>query len=888
MSAERDRAGGAPSLTRRLVPLAVGALLLTAARVPAQGSTIPPQIVLDNGVIAAEFDTSGTSLDLSRLRALVNLPPLAPIQMAPGSGGWTVRLVVGDSGAADWFEFSMDGSTAESAPGTGSLISLSLDELLVFEPPEGLIADWSGEVSVAGQGTPFTVTSTWMLVPGEPYLDTTIRVTLDPDLPLPYYVSQVAHPELKVASFSAPTETLVAPWIGGNLVVDPTNPGNPFPSLLDQSTYFFFPVNVSGFYDGRTPSSCFFLTATDADDHLKELLIGVDEGDLGSTGDTSPPHVSFAMRHVPEDIFANRDVQMPYAVRLGAVVGDWWAVVEHQRRLLRDEIPWYQGPVGSPSHPMPQAAKQLVAELLFQPGYHGDHLDMLSRQAMNMTRVLGPHVNVYLYGAHAPDTFDHWYLEDGYLPGRPSFVGAVREAQKQFQHVVSPYVNGSLGADWTDPALDPPITDPSQLMLDVEASFLIDEDGQPHHFYGPHGPPRAGFLCPGATWWQSFFPQNIREIAAFTDMRGAYLDYFLTGPCFSTEHLHAPGGGNWMNVTRMQQLRDTHLAPFDELVVPMEFVFGRFTEEIHTMHVDPANNLLSAEDHPGSQPPLPKPMDNAVTIPLFRAIHDNVKLGRIPGPLPSDAGRRAWMEANATLTFGQIPGLTRAIPELIPIFSQRFAFAPTWGFLGNNEVDPGNLGASAPSNDVGFPDNFVPQKQALNVPYLRFLSDLTAVLRDHGFLTWHNGTIRKLPLFDISLVGPPGFDGVPGVELDPDDGLQTNTPVYVEEWLVPGMFQAPDDLGTPDSGSLAFVAANPWVDPVEQGIFDLDFALVPGQYPGWTNTTPYTVTVYDQDGDVTALPGPFSGPFVLSNVSGLERIEAGEIVWWVFRKVTTP
>jgi hypothetical protein len=859
------------------------------------GGTLPAAPVLQNGQLRLEFETidnapdPGTRLELVSARHVGVLPLPPPVQMAPRSGGWTVRLVGQGSGGGDWLEFSADGSVVLSETGIGSLDDLVLEEVTLSTPPPTLFARWSAEVTFDGETVPLEVRTQWALLPGEPFADTTMRVIL-PDLPdLGVYLGQARHPDLKISDYGTPDDTLVVPWVSGNLVRNPTDPTLKFPFKLSQSTFFLFPVNVTAYYDAATPSRCLYLATTDADDHLKELLIGVDD-DADDGPQQGGRHVTMNMRHLPADVFDVRDWETPYGVRVGVFEGDWWDVVAAWRRHRASDVPWYQGPVGSPAHPMPAAGKQVVAELLFVPGYEGDHMDMLTRQVVAMSRILGRHVNVYLYGAYMPDRFFHWYLDGGYLPGRPSFAGAVRESQKQFGHVVSPYVCGTLAADWTDPALQPPITDPPQVLVDAYDSFAIDETGAPRFVASAADPPRSGVLCAGGPWARDAFPEDAREIALFSEMKGIYLDYWLTWPCFSTEHLHAPGGGDWMNVMRMEQLRDLTAAPHEELVVPMEFVHGRFTEEVDTMHVDPAENLLSAEDYPGTT--IQKPMENAETIPLFRALFDNVKLSRITTRVPSLPGRRSWIEAANIFTFGQVPSVNRAIPELIPIFSERYLFAPNYHFLSKLPTSDGSIGFGAATGPTDTP-TFVPDKGSLAVPYLRFLRVLTEVLRDQGFLLWHNGTIRKLPERELTLVAPPGFDGQPGAEAEIDDGVQTNTPMYVEEPIVPGMFQAPKDLLPPEdiwANSLAFVAANPWVDPAEAAVFDLDFTFVPDpiHYPGWNPLTFYTVTRFDADGGVSQLPGQYQGAFTLTDHAPLQRLQPEDVYWWVFREVQAP
>jgi len=177
----------------------------------------------------------------------------------------------------------------------------------------------------------------------------------------------------------------------------------------------------------------------------------------------------------------------------------------------------------------------------------------------------------------------------------------------------------------------------------------------------------------------------------------------------------------------------------------------------------------------------------------------------------------------------------------------------------------------------GAADALAKAKPAFNAPYYRFLAALTRALRDHGLRIWHNGTIRRLPSFTVTPV--PGFNGIPGLETDPDPPDISNHS-YVEQPVVPGMFQAPPDIAAPLASSLAFVLANPWVDPAQTATFPVAFTFEPALYPGWTNFTPYVVTRQDADGNLENIPGVHTGALALNR-----NVPPGEITWWVFTRM---
>src|SRR5215510_4310574 len=138
-------------------------------------------------------------------------------------------------------------------------------------------------------------------------------------------------------------------------------------------------------------------------------------------------------------------------------------------------------------------------------------------------------------------------------------------------------------------------------------------------------------------------------------------------------------------------------------------------------------------------------MPNAHIVPLFRAVHDNVKLARIMGQNSyADPAQRAWVEAVSVLTFGRIPSLSWSFSEIDSPITQRFPFASFIGLLG------GPADGDFPFED-GPPPGFSPfegddvleslcdWKPKKHFPFHRELTGLTGALRDFGLRTWHNG-----------------------------------------------------------------------------------------------------------------------------------------------------
>jgi len=282
---------------------------------------------------------------------------------------------------------------------------------------------------------------------------------------------------------------------------------------------------------------------------------------------------------------------------------------------------------------------------------------------------------------------------------------------------------------------------------------------------------------------------------------------------------------------------------------------------------------------------------NAQVVPLFRAIFDNVKMARIIGADPyRDPGQRTWAEAVSVFTFGRIPSFSWSFSEIDSVVDQRFPFADFFAQLGGPEVSrpigvpPGGDCERHPSGGPGLfgtTCHFEPKPVA---GFHRALTGMTDALR-RGFLTWHNGTLRRLPRYEVT--APPTFDGAATVDPDLTDGVMPFTPVYLEQlpdsarFLVPGMYEAPaDSPDTEHAGTLAFVLCNPWPLPDADASMQATFTFEPSLYPGWSDTTRYQVTAWNHGQPMVSSP-VLSGPFTSVDVT----VAPATIRWWVFKKM---
>ncbi len=878
---------------------------------------LPEAVGLTNGLVRFDFSVDGTALALTSITNVVD--GKAPIACEPGAGAWTFRLMREDTAATEWVDISMDGSFTRSAalaaacPLDGSEPDCRLDALdLIYVLPFGggdtevLTALWRGRFTLGGVSTGFEVETYWNTVVGQSLADARIRVALDPvDERLDYYLSQVLFPSVRLTAFDSPDDTLILPYRSGSRIENPTE--FCFPAWLGTGSdaQLFYSVEAMAYHDGDDLApNAFYFSTTDVEHYFKRMLAFTSTSLFPAFWDPvacavqgPPGWIEFNLRHVPANVFVDLSYETPYAVRLGAIEGDWWDVADTYKAFLEQSAPWYAGPIGSPAHPAPDAAKRMTSSSFLQPGFEGDDMDGLGRAMMDVARVLGRDVHTTWYQWHT-SPFAR-LLAKPYLPGAPSFASAVDAAQEQWGMTVAPYISATKGAGLADPSGTP---DPCPIegeQVNVDASRLILENGEDVHIVSINDPGIGVFLCPGGTWWKDFLPAEIVATTALSGAKGTYLDFVEVAqvPCYALDHAHDPGGGNWMFAAREQQLADvaTGLAalpdPPDDFIVSIETAQGWGTPYTHLMYEDPAGNRVSILK-PGA--PGATPLPNAVTIPFFRTVYDNVRISKLTGSRFQPPERRAWVEAALMTTFGQAPGFTHQFTDAFGPFTDRAEAGPYNEFSGLPLPPGAGDGAGAASPGDGTPVTYVEQPR-VTARYLWLMGRMTAALRGDVYgsavagagltsprrdlLTWHNGTLRRLPAMTIT--PPVGFDGIPGTPV----GSAPPTPLYVEDYLTPGMYQAPADSAAPDAGSLCLMVVNPWVAPEDVGAdVTLDFGIADfGVYPGWSNAIGYTVTAYDVDGNEVSAAQP-AGPFQLSTAMGLATLPPGAVAWWVFRQ----
>jgi len=811
---------------RRARSLAAFALACGPTAVAASG-----QVVLDNGVTRAVFTgPPGATPELSQLEDVAHGRP----QLRFASGAATGRICGGfglllrrreDARpalrwvGADDPAFVVTAAHAEpAADGTDSLVVRHVAKELRFE-----------DSRIAA-----TVTVTWSLRPGARDLEARIAVEIPEMERLPVYLSQVKFPCLELRRLGDPAhvDALVLPFQSGVLLRDP----------VDAAAHPAFPQKLAGPKDGRPWMvqnlslpllACYDETTRDGlwftDDDVTSVFRDYEVERF--PGRDGAPVLELRCRHLPPDLYRSATFAPPYAMRIGPLRGDWVDVAERYRAFLAEPgrgATSYEGPVGAATNSMAPELKQVALHVNLSTGWYGDDLDLFARDATDVFRKAGEG-GLEIWHGGFDEAFDDFYSHEEFGV-QPSFVAAVRMAQKRFGTLVAPYVNGSRAVDYAELG----VAAPGPRLRATHASVVRLESGAP--FLLEQGRLEDVVQCNGARPWSGVFVERAFDVVAAARSHAVYLDAFGATPCFADArsdpehaHDHAPGGGNYMFRGRREQLRQLRARaaaaglPFAGVVVEGQSL--AWLGAVDVMHVSPLGTLLLDRGNT-------RRVDAACTIPLFRMVADSVKLSDFPDHEPSSPpGRRAWLMAMDVFAFGLVPHCRNARVDLLPSHGDEL--------MRDDE------------------------------PYDRYLRRIVRCLRGDGFLRFHDGTLLRTPGFTVA--------GGADLPVRFDAFTPTGDVPFVEPWiatpLVAALYRAPDG-----ARELAFVVTNPWVGGGPE--LRLHATLDPVTC-GFANER-CRVTVRDDAGKESVRHLAAGEPLVIDE----QRIAPGEIWRWVLAKET--
>jgi hypothetical protein len=574
--------------------------------------------------------------------------------------------------------------------------------------------------------------------------------------------------------------------------------------------------------------------------YLQNMADGKQTTQWRMHGNSVTQAMEYSILGYTEDINNGLSMTSQAVLRLGIGRGEWQELAAIYKDYL-ENMPnsWYAGPVGSSQNPMPSSMKNLTTEYSVHTE-RSDVYDAVVSSIWRTAQVVGDHMFVRAYDAYAPDFFNEFYFR-GYLPGIPSFASGVKESRAIGDIVFAPYVNSTGAANWKLHSTYGSFV-PTQLMVDMYSSFRRDKDGLIVGDLQPGGDEVMGLACLGYTPFsgdgtlgnKGRLGETIEEIVQHTHANGIYLDWFFAGTCFSAGHGHSVGSSivpltqRLDNVAFLRGLVDSQLEPGDNSGFCMEGSNWRATEYLDLVMSSPL--ALSAPVAAGEfgTTLFDNKVKNAYSIPMFRTVFDNVKIGRVSPPVGVGPDERCWLLANEVLSFGQL-------------------------------VLVGDHGASG-----GYRSSF-----PRSLPGYTFLTGSLARFIGGGFQEYHNGTLKTaLSEFVVSVQDTTfsknvtvSFGGIA------DDIV----PAQNAKLLVHGLYEAPN-------GDYALAVCNPWVER-DQSVMKAAFTFDPLDYQDFLGAAgTYSVSYVDTFSQEVSVSTAQVGTF--STVD--HTVLPGEIVYWKF------
>ena len=831
---------------------------------------------LENGKVRLTFQRRGDGLALVSIQ---RLPDGSLVSLDPYSAEWRINLKTRDHPAAelslalstlrevkpvgmdgemaaggDWFEAhwsEQEDREARESPWTKGEVHLKE----VSGERESLTATWDGNGQIFDESCRFEVTERWRLQPQDVKAHTSIEVTVLPpekEKQTPIYLSSVDYPIYRIQAIGE-RDHLAAPWIGGHLYHHPIK--NKMHTYGNEPGAIWMPVYA--YYDDGT-GDCLYICNTDTTGTYKIIEMRTADG-----------YLLYRDRQIPPDVFASREYKQPYENVLGVLKGDWITAAETYRDFLAKNASWYKGPVAAATNPMPQRVKdcmvvsthqwgpdpetvktpdwtpERIAEYLKSPGVRDPRKatwDVIGEDEKLVSDRFGAPVFGIWYARHyegsilgesplcSPIGRKCCYYSDDHTQEAEKLTRAVAIAQANPLGMVAPYMNGKCGYLFVLNPLDKgPYTSRNYGVL---ASAIISENGS----FTVKGKDCLTHLCPAAPWWSEHLPQAVLDHYMQWGIRGVYLDYLKAfHTCYSENHGHKPGGGDFViqgKVQQMRRMREVLAAQgMNDFAIGMEGANGPYTAEANfgNRHVFTNwGNIAESE-----------------AIPYAEWVFDNTKYHRI-----SSDGARAD---------GKTCG--------------------TWAWNVAMEAFPFKHIVSVGNGLVNYREAF---GEPEGEPYYDFLSRMVKLLRSDGFMKYHSGSLarqlegRITPEgdFHVPLSGPFGFGkSDEGLYFDrSSDGNYYYAKPYILSVLPRGMFKSPD-------GNLAFAICNPWVGPnpfSKEKVFVYEFTFDPARYTGFPSR--YTLTKVAHDGKTTVI-GKKKGKSLLKG-----KLGPGEIEYWTMEK----
>lgn len=784
--------------------------------------------------------------------------------MGPSTGTWFFELkLLSNLGAASVEYGPSDDPNGPSIVGSASTNSVTYR--------------WEGTYSVGPETGTWFYDAIYEITPGDEHVSVRSSVTIvDDDVagPSDEFIYRALNPRIGFAEADGGDSDFAAFSAGaaeGAIVRNPSQRT----WLIPDNPEVVMNVPIVGFYGQENYDLTYVYLAND----------GLDLVDWQLTADASEKEFGAAFSYYPLDATNALTVQTPGEARLGLTKGDWRIMADIFREFLVAEYStgpnsWYEGPVGSINNSMSARMKGTVSTTQLALN-NRDAFDYVPSAVKVINHTVGKGHLARIYGMTSPDHFNEYYYQ-GSLPGHPSGPAGVVESQSLGQeNLIAPYIQSWVTIDTRDynswasilSSIFGPGTffpTPTTMAHDLESTFVIRGNGieLSQDKFDPGKLP-IGFSCTAAPAFtggtlggltlKGWLSRNIRETVYHHENFAAYLDYFGTARCYSTDsavHDHAMGASRAPLERRIQDIvaiKADILADqsqFDGFAFVTEAVQSRATEICNLMHAFPFSLSYAPigvlEDDEVVSSNFDDLAANSYAVPIFHTAHDNVKLATIESRIPGQRDYACWALAYEVLFSGHII----------------------------KTDNPESLGG-----------NLMPFRDNLSQGRYFLMSLLGRFIREQ-FLDFHNGTLRgSLNGYGVgnsSFTASPVSSVAFPTKIDPQSTTYPMTQAefekldiynairpYLEEPLIHSVYRASD-------GRYAVVVCNPFVEDNQVPI-DLDFTFDPVDYADFALTT-FDVVQHGLAGSTTVASGHM-GAFSVSNFT----VEPGQIYYWEFK-----
>jgi len=396
---------------------------------------------------------------------------------------------------------------------------------------------------------------------------------------------------------SSADDYIVYPRLGSGLLVNnPLDVFEPYPNPVEGfgARYPGDGLQMMAFYDDN---GGFYFSTEDSDMHVKFFDGWIDGEEVISTSIT---------HHFPEEYAVNGDVDfsLPYNVKVGVFQGDWYGAADIYKKWAREQW-WTEKKVSEKDSPRWLLDYPSVLQFYNYPRGEIYELEDIVKRTNHFSEEIGVPMVSLIQGweNNSAKTYVPYY----YPPS---------EGEENFRNAMDALVNkGNKGLIYISASLVSGAKED-----DIAYDYaIIDEDGGYQFSEWARG---AFGMDPSTGFWQETITDTVLTLSDL-GVDFIQLDGMPQGgglmPCYSEEHGHPIGYGNWIGIGWIELLDKVRIA--GKKANPD---FTMSAEEMSEIYIPYLDTYVSRDNAPDfnwqTNIPFDK-IDNWKTIPLFTYIY---------------------------------------------------------------------------------------------------------------------------------------------------------------------------------------------------------------------------------------------------------------------------